>query len=338
MPFTHRTTTPPARRRAGFTLTELMVVILIISVLMAIAAGTLFNFMGSQQATNTQKILDRVQVVLNSRWSTVTRLAKDEPIPAAVQSYLQGQNPQGLNYVGMDTNAPQRMRVLYIKLRQRQEFPMSFAEALRPDPLPPLAKFTSFFQSLGYTSTPASQPDVESAVLLLLALQSNQSGGGVSQDALGRAAVGPVQLSAGLRVDALVDGWGKPLALCRWPAGSPLLNPNGAAPGPSRDPTDPNGFLMNAAWLSSIAVTEFLFPLNYPKPPLPGRICIYHQPAPPGQSFRLAPLVASAGPDQSLSLPQGVNYPTLNYVMGLDRYTFKPVDATAYDNLYSKPQ
>jgi prepilin-type N-terminal cleavage/methylation domain-containing protein len=319
MQLTHGTTTPLARRRAGFTLTELMVVLLIITVLTTLAAGTLLRFMGSQQASNTRATLDKLQTVLNSRWSIVTRSAKDEPIPAAVQTALQN---KFFNYVGTDPNVEQRKHVLYVKLRQRQEFPMTFGEALTPVyGLPPLPKFTNFFKSLGYSGLPQSQPEVESAILLLLALQSNQSGGGVSQDTLGGSTVGTVQLSSGQRVNALVDGWGTPLAFCRYPTGSTVLNPNGATLGPSRDPTDPDGYLMNGDWLlgvrmSGLSGALFLPRISQQPPTKNGQVT-------GGLSFRLAPLIASAGPDKFL---------------GLDLGSFAPQDATANDNLYSKPQ
>ena len=37
----------------------------------------------------------------------------------------------------IDANASNRVRVIYIKLKQRQAFPMTFDEALNPSPLPP---------------------------------------------------------------------------------------------------------------------------------------------------------------------------------------------------------
>jgi prepilin-type N-terminal cleavage/methylation domain-containing protein len=319
MQHTNRTTPPPAHRRAAFTLAELLVVIVIITILTTLAAAALMRFMESQEASNTRATLDKLQVLLNSRWSTVTRMAKDENVPLGVQSFLLGGNPQQINYVGTDQNAQARLKVMYIKLKQRQEFPMTFAEAYSPGySLLPLSKFTSFFQALGYTTQapPAQSPGVEAAVLLLLALQSNQSGGGVSQDTLGGSTVGSVQLKSGQTVKGLVDGWGQPLAFCRYPSGNPILNPNGATTGPSRDPTDPDGYLMNPSWLSTNGAKLFL------SDPSGG---IKQQPSTPTTSFRLAPLIASSGPDRSFGLD-------------LTGGTFAPTDATANDNLYSKPQ
>jgi prepilin-type N-terminal cleavage/methylation domain-containing protein len=312
MQLTHGTTTPLARRRAGFTLTELMVVLLIITVLTTLAAATLLRFMGSQQASNTRAILDKLQTVLNSRWSDVTRIAGDS-IPSTLRPTLQ-------NYAGTDPNAGPRMKVLYIKLRQQQEFPMTFNEVLNPNPgaLPPLPKFVTYLQSVGYTTPTTLTQPYESAVLLAIALQSNQSGGGVSQDVLGGSTVGTVTLANGQTAKALVDGWGTPLAFCRYPTGSTVLNPNGATAGPSRDPTDPNGYLMNPSWLSSPSGLGFLSLIAQQRPPTSGL------------SFRLAPLIASAGPDKALGGP--------NQTLGLDVTTFAPLDATANDNLYSKPQ
>jgi prepilin-type N-terminal cleavage/methylation domain-containing protein len=317
-----------ARRPAAFTLTELLVVLVIITILTTIAAATMMRFMESQESSNTRAILDRLQTLLNSRWSTVTRMAKDESVPPAVQSYLQGTNALQTNYVGTDLNAPQRLKVMYIKLKQQQEFPMTFKEAYTPGPLPPLSKFTSFFQALGYTNgppPPQKQSGVEAAVLLLLALQSNQSGGGVSQDTLGGSTVGSVQLSSGQTVKALVDGWGQPLAFCRYPTGNPILNPNGATTGPSRDPTDPDGYLMNPSWLGSNG-PAFLLGINQQQstPTANGQLT----------SFRLAPLIASSGPDKSF----GMVLTSFTQSMTMLPNGKQGPDPTFNDNLYSKPQ
>jgi prepilin-type N-terminal cleavage/methylation domain-containing protein len=321
MQHTNRTTLPPAHRRAAFTLVELLVVIVIITILTTLAAAALMRFMESQEASNTRATLDKLQALLNSRWSTVTRMARDESVPPAVQSFWQGQNLLGTNYVGNDPNAPQRLKVMYMKLRQQQEFPMTFTEASNPGPLLPLSKFTSFFQAIGSNGAPQSPQPGESAILLLLALQSNQSGGGVSQDTLGGSTVGNVQIkiktangqTTTVGVKALVDGWGQPLAFCRYPSGNLILNPNGATTGPSRDPTDPNGYLMNPSWLVGSNGAAFLLGINQQSTLTNG----------PLTSFRLAPLIASSGPDR---------------LFGLNLTTFAPTDATANDNLYSKPQ
>ena len=109
-------------RRRGFTMIEMMVVITIILALMALTASAVMKVMATQANSNTQTTLNNVQGLLTRQWSAAKDQARQEAIPPAVQSYIMN------NLAGTDANANARMRVIYIKLRMRQLFPMNFNE------------------------------------------------------------------------------------------------------------------------------------------------------------------------------------------------------------------
>ncbi len=137
----------PQRRRDAFTLIELLVVIAIIAALVALSASAVIKFLGSQQQANTQSTLDRTQAKLNVAWSKLKDTAWHETIDPTVDAWIRQ------NLAGNDANATLRVRVIYVKLRQRQVFPMSFNEALNKpvmygippkpiqSPLPPLPAY-----------------------------------------------------------------------------------------------------------------------------------------------------------------------------------------------------
>ncbi len=278
-------------QRGGFTLVELLVVITIMVALMALTASAVLKFIGVQQTSNTQSYLDRVQSQLGRAWSKVKDQALKEPIPPALAAWMQTPYPtpsSPITFAGTDTNATQRMRYLYVKLKLRQAFPMSFNEALSPPPplptmpptpcpLPPLPVYQAYLGSLGINgSTPGTLP-YESSACLLMALQRGVSGAGID----------PSDLTAGGAagnyngISYLTDGWGRPIFFSRVPTGNSYLNPTGTALPGANDPGDPQGYLNTPQWVTTAGPQFFASTL---------------QPVAAGASYKLAPIVASGGP------------------------------------------
>ena len=116
--------TESQHRRRGFTVLEMLVVCAIILILVSLVVAGSMLMASHAIKRNTWRTISKLNLVLAGHWEAVIKQANDESIPSAV-----------LTMAGNDSN---RARVIYIKLRLRQEFPTSFAEALNPSPLPPL--------------------------------------------------------------------------------------------------------------------------------------------------------------------------------------------------------
>lgn len=329
-----RTNEPRANlgRRPGFSLIEMMVVMTIIVILAAIATGVYFRFIGVQQDSNTNTQLKKIHDLLVKRWNAEVKAARDDAragkIPPLVTS--------------LANNDPRRAEVIYVKLRLRRAFPMSFAEILNLPPnasftdvVSPLSsppEFTNYLKQNGITTAALTPQACESAVCLLLALQRGTGGGGVDAEDLGSTSSADlpykINTNTTVQLKGLVDGNGGPLAFCRWPTGSTELNPNGPQIG-TVDPGDPEGTLTQAVWIGN--ATKWPDPANTKDPNLhtafqilchlaPGRKNVGGESKP--QSYKLVPIVASPGPDK---------------VLGLNWHTFAPVAGSAAmnDNVYS---
>lgn len=277
-------------RRGAFTLIELLVVIAIIAALMALSAAAVIKFMGSQQIANTQTTLDKTQAKLTSVWGKVkddaNKSAMSELVPGGggitVKQWIQ------TNLAGTDVNATNRIRVIYVKLKLRQVFPMNFNEAVNPYPLPPLPAYTAYLGQLGIAGT--LRANYESSACLLMALQRGVSGAGIdSTDLTSGGATGSTPSPNGGNIIYLTDAWGSPIYFTRVPSGNLLLNPNGPMPG-ANDPGDPQGYLQMAAWGTTYGPAFSALTLQ--------------QLAPGNKSFKLAPMVGSGGMDKTFSANQ----------------------------------
>ena len=159
--------------RAGFTLVEVLVVIAIIAILVSLTAAAVFQVIVGQGRSNTETNMKRVYKQLDDQVKTVLSKADTEDIPA--------------NVVSMAGGDPGRAKVIWRKLRLKQEFPMTFAEALAPymtyanascpfltaSDLPPLPAFNVLPNIKANT---LKQPFLESSICLVLALQQNHGG------------------------------------------------------------------------------------------------------------------------------------------------------------------
>ncbi|HEY7331144.1 MAG TPA: prepilin-type N-terminal cleavage/methylation domain-containing protein [Gemmataceae bacterium] len=284
--------------REAFTLMEMMVVITIMAALIALSASAVMKFIAVQQTTNTQSTLDRVQSQLIKAWSKV----KDQAIKESI-------DPSVMLLKGTDPNAQERARVLHIKLKLRQAFPMTFNEALNPAPLQPLQGYVSYLTNLGITGSSAATAPIESSACLLMALQRGVSGAGIDpSDLTAGGAAGSLPLPGG-SLPYLTDAWARPIFFTRVPAGNLYLNPvtptsvanvyttlpwsltTGlpvtcySQPG-SNDPGDPTGLLVSTPW-RTVYGPPFFAATSEVVPLLPQGA---------NTSFKLAPMVASGGP------------------------------------------
>jgi prepilin-type N-terminal cleavage/methylation domain-containing protein len=255
--------------RSGFTLIELMVSLLVIGILLAMSAAAVSKYIAVGQTSSTESTIRKVYTRLQSQRASVMRAAETEDMVKTVGASVTGLI---LAAAGTDQDAGRRARVIYVKLRLRQEFPITFAEALNPTPLPPKSGFVKAFASTLTGKDSVSGLDYQSSACLLAALRTGRQGSDITPDDFGSSSVRYMKdtSSGNPQIPALIDGWDDPLWYYRWPTSfaevDSLMQPT--QPGLSgvsnfnsstiiRDPEDPLGLLMNTTWYASPGRTTF---------------------------------------------------------------------------------
>jgi prepilin-type N-terminal cleavage/methylation domain-containing protein len=231
----------PKQSRSGFTLIEVLVVIAIISILAAMTLAATFQMIDSQRESNTKATILNVRKVLEPQVAQVLASTEKDRIPPGV-----------LTMAGGDMR---RARVIWKLLRLKQEFPMTYAEALAPWSTSPANPYVTaadlpakpvFQRALASVPGGGNEPNA----LLLLSLELNRGGVAMAADNLGSSAV-ITNNTSGLR--ELTDGWRRPLEFFRFPSGHPEMDASNPAPAGSRgtryrNPVDPDGLLLSPTW------------------------------------------------------------------------------------------
>jgi prepilin-type N-terminal cleavage/methylation domain-containing protein len=229
------------RVRSGFTLAEMLVVILIIGILVTLTAAAVSRFSSTGPALATQSNLDKIRASLDKQWLAVRDGAETELMSS--NGSFQG---QAMNNIGAAGFGDPRIRPEYVRLKIIQAFPTTFAEALYLDPnLMPatpvqpnpvlawpayqnyLAKYNILYTNPStWITTP---PQVQQAICLLMILQKGPKNTGLSTDDLGGSSVlnqfSLATLPANSTATALVDSWGRPILLTRRYAETPPMIP-----------------------------------------------------------------------------------------------------------------
>jgi prepilin-type N-terminal cleavage/methylation domain-containing protein len=243
-----------SRQRSAFTLIELLVVLAILSILVALTAATAMGVLGYQRSSNTETALRTLDSALDKQWQAVVKKASTETISGTTWNNL-------LNLAGGGTaanNVEKRARVIWIKLRLKQEFPMNISEVLNgplavsSGSISPLSgselsakpTYTAFFNAqnpkinsaAACTNNPYVWP-TESSLTLLMSLEIGRTGIAFGEDMLPPAALKPTVLQSSFTpatpaqltglpylvggVKQVVDAWGSPLVFYRWPCPQP---------------------------------------------------------------------------------------------------------------------
>ena len=298
-------------RRRAFTLVEMLVVIAIIGILVSLAGVAVFRLIGTQQTSNTRSELTRLETEFQKQYRAAADNYRKEPIPTPGSAMG---NVYYNTVLPMAGNDRLRAQVIWTKLRLKQTFPNNFNEALNPAPMPSLPYYQNTLSLLGYTAANTTSPQPwESSACLLLALERSTDGNGVSPETLGvNSFISNFATPSGQTIQGLVDGWHTPLAFCRWPVNSVVLNPSGPQPGDKNDPDDPSGLLVSTSWqntpypnMPSITDLAAFMQFCHPVP--------QHTAGQEATTFRIYPLIVSAGPDNKLGLDKDVNALTYTF-------------------------
>jgi prepilin-type N-terminal cleavage/methylation domain-containing protein len=314
--------TSASDRRAGFTLIELLVVIAIIIALIALTVGTYFRVRVAQERGTTEAMVGKIASSLDRQVKAVIDQANEDwrsgnvpnsPFPASNLILIANPSPPV-----SDVN---RARILYIKMRIKQEFPANFTEAQSAVLLGPvtiggtqysyqLPAKANYIRILGAASGGSAFD--QSAACLKMALGVARRGEAPTNDeAVG--ARGNKSLTFGtVTLPVFADAWGSQLGYCRWPTGCTELSD---VPYTGTDPQDPQG-LLYGPWINSFGSGDqatIQTQLHSLMPIPPGGV-------PPLRNRNMTPVAISMGPNQK---------PDINNLATLDDI------GVSDDNVYS---
>jgi prepilin-type N-terminal cleavage/methylation domain-containing protein len=146
---------PRNYRREAFTLVELLVVIAIIAAIATLSIGAVFSLRESQMKNFTETTVQKLSSALDQQWKAVLDQAYDDTPDA--------------NSMAFANNDLRRGRVIHIKARLRQEFPVNFTQATTTAILPPKP---SYVQAL--TGVTVDPPWSSSAMLYMILSQGRR--------------------------------------------------------------------------------------------------------------------------------------------------------------------
>jgi prepilin-type N-terminal cleavage/methylation domain-containing protein len=259
--------------RRGFTVIELLIVIAIIGVLVGLTAGVAWRVLASTAVGSTRTLLQRLEERTRQQMTYKADRAREEQIPPPILALANGNQDLA--------------RVIFIKLRMKAHFPMTFNEALNPAPgygVNAVAGYRAYLKQRGVVAAGPPQP-WESSACLYMALNHGAETTTDKDVALG----GATREINGFT--CYIDGWGQPIIFCRNPVGNApaggvsIIHPAGA-PNGFEDPMDPKGLLFSPSLTNPAVVAGLLHPL---------------QPRLPTTQARpiLSPVIVSIGPDRA---------------------------------------
>ena len=203
----------PRSFRSGFTMIELLIVIMVIVILMSLLVSAAFSFIVNAREAATATTISKVNGLLQDRIRSFRQYDfSDSAI--RLRDAWNTNNPSGL------VMTPELAEVLLRKPRFRQAFPQSFTDADRTRLFPGVAFTSVAGPPITYSLTsPVTGylPKYECGIVLYAFLTNGESFGAPSpaDDAFSGSEVriGPETNN----LPCLVDAWGEPLRFYRWP-------------------------------------------------------------------------------------------------------------------------
>ncbi len=240
------------RRRAGFSLIELMVVIAVLAVLAAIGTGAYFRIRSSSQVKGTEETVAKLSSGFQQVWSAELDNARDS---FAGKSGFQ----QFATRVDLVKNAaegnPDRARAIWTYWWMKNAFPQTIAEATTNTTLQPLLPASVFLEARpsfrGLVAGTLSNPDQAAVILYIILTQKGSRGATFSEEATGSLTTILPGTAPGTQYRVFSDTFGNPITYVVSSIGiqNDLNSPEylKTTLNISNDPFDPTGTLLRPA-------------------------------------------------------------------------------------------
>jgi prepilin-type N-terminal cleavage/methylation domain-containing protein len=197
----HSKVRPERRTRAGFTLVELLVVIIIITVLVSLSGGTYIRVIATMRLKNTQALIEKLKEGVVSQQHAYQDYMK--PLAAGDPNYQ--------SFLNQTHGDKARALQMWMNQQLPMEFPQLYANAWLS------SKYQNMMISNGLSTAPASDagqtPSFESSACLYMALNVQRMGQAFNPDvALEGGSLGDHAVDAnGHTVKVILDSWGDPI-------------------------------------------------------------------------------------------------------------------------------
>ncbi len=205
--------------RSGFTLVELLIVIMVIAILMAFLVSAAFSFIGNAREAATDTTISKVNGLIQDRVRSFRQYDFSDAGIRLRDAWNTSHSPPVVAAPGDAVLTPELAEVLWRKQRFKQAFPQSFTEADRTRLFPsvPLASWTTSTPITFTSPATGYLPKYESGIVLYAFLTKGETFGAASpaEDVFSGA-----ELRSGPETNnlpCLVDAWGEPLRFYRWP-------------------------------------------------------------------------------------------------------------------------
>jgi prepilin-type N-terminal cleavage/methylation domain-containing protein len=206
----HRRSTFDIRssRRRGFTLTELLIVMMVLSILAGLVLAGLAGAVNDARAARTRTVINKIDLLIDERWESFRTRAVPLRIPPTT-------HPQHALWAA-------RARLYALRELMRMELPDRITDVTSGPVIPglPLSSVTQSYRRLANRATNGNIANWttthEGSECLYLILATMKDG---DRSALDYFSTDEIADTDGDGMKEILDGWGRPIAFLRWAPG-----------------------------------------------------------------------------------------------------------------------